>query len=390
MWNRILPELNCPRCGQGLAMRVFVEEHRELAREHLEAGEKRGLPAEQLGHWIEAGLLVCEPCQLRYPIVEGLPILLPYETSAHRAFDEDFGQKIAESGVSHPYPSDAPEEGEAFVLDSFSKEWLEYDYDGVIWEMSYEDHEARFLKEMGPIPELGRDARFLEVGCGLGISTEIAQRNFAVDAFGLDLSFAALAATRHFRENPFLHFVQASVFHLPIRAQSMDLIYSHGVLHHTWSTAEAFRQTLKTSAPGGLVYLWVYGPGSIGETWLRRTLYAAEKALRPFLSKRASSPLAKLILSPIAIGYWLFNVIRRVKTPELQPLTFQRALHAARDRFTPRFAHRHAANEVRAWFEAGGLTDIEVVDWRQMPAADHDDFRRNTGLRGRRPAGAGA
>ena len=200
MWNRILPELNCPRCGQGLAMRVFVEEHRELAREHLEAGEKRGLPAEQLGHWIEAGLL-------------------PYETSAHRAFDEDFGQKIAESGVSHPYPSDAPEEGEAFVLDSFSKEWLEYDYDGVIWEMSYEDHEARFLKEMGPIPELGRDARFLEVGCGLGISTEIAQRNFAVDAFGLDLSFAALAATRHFRENPFLHFVQASVFHLPIRAE---------------------------------------------------------------------------------------------------------------------------------------------------------------------------
>ena len=57
-------------------------------------------------------------------------------------------------------------------------------------------------------------------------------------------------------------------------------------------------------------------------------------------------------------------------------------MHAARDRFTPEHAHRHSSDEVRNWFADAGYRDIEVVDWRTMPSVDHDDFRRNTGVRG--------
>jgi hypothetical protein len=59
-------------------------------------------------------------------------------------------------------------------------------------------------------------------------------------------------------------------------------------------------------------------------------------------------------------------------------------LHAARDRFTPEFAHRQDADEVCRWFREAGYVALQVVDWRAMPSADHDDFRRNTGVRGRR------
>ena len=69
-------------------------------------------------------------------------------------------------------------------MDSFSKEWLDYQYDGVVWEMSYEDHEKRFLREMS-VPFMERDSlTFLEVGCGLGITTYLAQKDYRADAVG--------------------------------------------------------------------------------------------------------------------------------------------------------------------------------------------------------------
>lgn len=385
MWSRIIDELCCPKCEGPLKLHAFATETVSFSDEILERARAKNIAPESLLNWVENGLLTCDACRLRYPILDGLPILLLYETNTHKQFDTQFAAELAASGVGFANPSEQPEDGEAFVLESFSKEWLEYDYDGVIWEMDYADHERRFLLEMGDLPPMGSHAKFLEIGCGLGITTEMAQKNYDIDSFGVDLGLASLAATQHFRSNPFVHFIQASIFHLPLRPDRFDLIYSHGVLHHTRSTEEAFKHMARRATPGGLVYLWVYGPGSINETLLRRVLFSAEKSLRPILSKHASNPLTKIVLSPIALAYWLFNVIRRMRNDRLQPLTFQRALHAARDRFTPHFAHRHDAKQVSDWFSKLGLTKIEVVDWRTMPKADHDDFRRNTGVRGLRP-----
>jgi hypothetical protein len=79
-----------------------------------------------------------------------------------------------------------------------------------------------------------------------------------------------------------------------------------------------------------------------------------------------------------------FNRLRRFSDASIQPYNFQRALHAARDRFTPEYAHRHDSGEVMTWFRAAGFEHVEAVDWREMPSADHDDYRRNTGVRGRK------
>src|SRR5688572_15017354 len=104
------------------------------------------------------------------------------------------------------------------------------------------DHERRFKSELGRYrPDPVKPGRFLELGCGIGITTHMAQKNFGVDAVGVDLSLAALKATARYRDNPFLHFVQGSVFYLPLEQQSFDVIYSRGVLHHTYSTERAFK-----------------------------------------------------------------------------------------------------------------------------------------------------
>jgi SAM-dependent methyltransferase/uncharacterized protein YbaR (Trm112 family) len=367
MWTSLIPLLRCPVCRGRIAGAGF--DRREAATEPNE--------------WVEAGVLCCRSCKVWYPIVRGVPVLLPYATQVHEAFAREHRGALGAHAAGCSVPVGKPPPGEELVMRSFSIEWLQYDFDGVIWEMDYEDHERRFLQEIGPhAPARNQAGRFLEIGCGLGITTRMAQQNFGGEAVGVDLSLAAWRAAAMNRANPALHFVQASVFALPFEAQTFDTIYSRGVLHHTYSTRAAFSALAALCRPGGALYLWVYGPKSINDNLFRRCVYATELLLR-FLLNRSPPWISAAMLSPIAIGYLLFNRLRHWRNPRIQPYNFTRALHAARDRYTPEFAHRHSSQEVCAWFRAAGFNEPEVVDWRAMPNADHDDYRRNTGVRGR-------
>jgi hypothetical protein len=101
------------------------------------------------------------------------------------------------------------------------------------------------------------------------------------------------------------------------------------------------------------------------------------------LSTAPNSMPARTFLAAMGGGYVLFNGMRRMLNPAIQPLNLARGVHAARDRFTPKYAHRHDVDEVKGWFRDAGFERMEVLDWRAMPPADHDDFRRNVGVRGR-------
>jgi hypothetical protein len=161
------------------------------------------------------------------------------------------------------------------------------------------------------------------------------------------------------------------------------------VLHHTYSTRDAYRAVAPLCRQGGSFYVWVYGPKSINDNVFRRGVYASELVMR-FVLNRAPGWVSPIALAPFALGYLLFNRVRHWGNPRIQAYNYTRALHAARDRFTPEFAHRHDADEVCQWFRDAGFGELEVVDWRTMPTADHDDYRRNTGVRGRRLTAAEA
>jgi len=370
MWTKLASLLRCPLC------------HRELDLARFGANGS----AAAIEAWIDSGVLSCGNCRTWYPIVRGVPVMLPYATRVHREFETLHREELNAHAPACSYASGRAVPGEELVLRSFSTEWLHYDFDGVIWEMQYEDHEKRFLQEMrNYVPRRDRPGRFLELGCGLGITTRMAQKNFGGEAVGVDLSEAAWRAAASNRENRSLHFVQASVFALPFEPHMFDTVYTRGVLHHTYSTREAFHALARMCRPGGALYVWVYGPKSINDNLFRRAAYATEVLLR-FVLNRSPSWLCNLILAPLAVGYLVFNRFRHWANRDIQPYNFTRALHAARDRYTPEFAHRHSAHEVCTWFGEAGFSEYEVVDWRAMPSADHDDYRRNTGVRGRRTA----
>lgn len=120
-----------------------------------------------------------------------------------------------------------------------------------------------------------RGLRVLEIGCGLG--TDGAQfARAGAEYTGVDLTDAAinLARKRFEIEGLAGEFRIADAEDLGFPGESFDLVYSHGVLHHTPDTAGAVQEIHRVLKPGGRAIVMLYHRGSynyrVGIRVLRR------------------------------------------------------------------------------------------------------------------------
>jgi len=104
-----------------------------------------------------------------------------------------------------------------------------------------------------------RGLKVLEIGCGLG--TDGAQfAEAGADYTGVDLTEAAVELARRRFElfNLPGKFQTADAENLDFADDSFDLVYSHGVLHHTPETAKAIREIYRVLRPGGRAVVMLY------------------------------------------------------------------------------------------------------------------------------------
>jgi len=104
-----------------------------------------------------------------------------------------------------------------------------------------------------------RGLKVLEIGCGLGTDgAEFAKAG--ADYTGVDLTEAAieLARKRFALFNLPGKFQTADAESLDFADDSFDLVYSHGVLHHTPDTAQAVREIHRVLRPGGRAIVMLY------------------------------------------------------------------------------------------------------------------------------------
>jgi len=146
-----------------------------------------------------------------------------------------------------------------------------------------------------------RGLKVLEIGCGLG--TDGAQfAEAGADYTGVDLTEAAVDLARKRFELFDLRgkFQTADAENLSFPDESFDLVYSHGVLHHTPETGKAIQEIHRVLRPGGRAAVMLYHRDSynyrINISLLRRAgarLLRSEKGIL-LVHKITGEPLESL------------------------------------------------------------------------------------------------
>lgn len=108
----------------------------------------------------------------------------------------------------------------------------------------------------------------LEIGCGLGLDLAQYARHGA-RVVGVELSEASLELARQC----FVAYALPGVFlvadaeNLPFAEATFDLVYAHGVLHHTPHTEKAIAEIHRVLRPGGRTLVMLYHKHSLNYYW---------------------------------------------------------------------------------------------------------------------------
>src|SRR5437868_3329237 len=255
---------------------------------------------------------------------------------------------------------------------SAAREWLVRRYGDL--------SDAEWLAEHGERPLL------VDAGCGAGMSTVelIGPILPRVRYIGVDVSEAVDVAAERFAERgESAGFLQADVSNLPFAKDSVDLIYSEGVLHHTNSTRGALEALSKLLKPGGRILFYVYRTKGPIREYTDDYVRARLQAMSPQQAWEALEPLTQL---GIALGqlreeielerpielldipagkydvqrlfYW--HVAKAFYRPDL---SFDEMNHINYDWYAPANAARQTPEEVRQWCAEFGLAiEREVIE----------------------------
>jgi SAM-dependent methyltransferase len=215
----------------------------------------------------------------------------------------------------------------------------------------------------------------LDIGCGLGhesIALQEVTKN--AEIFAIDLNFALLKSGEIFKSRPYFHLIICSLFHVPLKSSSFDLVYSQGVIHHTFSTVKAFKSIASYVRNGGHLTVWIYGLGDhLARTEdlgvLVRLVYVAECVFRPLIS-RSPKILRDVFFGILAIAC---HPIVKMKVRHKAKWQIENTRHSMRDWLSHKYAHRHSYNEVFEWFENLGFRIVDV----QSPSAYRQLFRKS-------------
>ena len=375
--------LVCPVDKGKLEVDKFTVREAAISKEQGEEIKRRGLSMDQFGEEWSDGLLLNPRLKLMYPIYRGVPRLLVFRHPLLDSFRKDFGDRVAHYETKgYAFPNDDSVPGEKSVLSSFSSEWTDYGFnDDAYWGQEANAYNQSLFDTLHNDNQDLSNRLVLEVGIGSGGSANYMSQKFGANLIGVDLGYSTDVAFRQFGNNPFLHIVQTSVFNLGIREQLFDFVYSHGVIHHTHSTKKAFDQLSRMPTKGGRLYVWVYSHLNEQRTLKRRIIMLLERWIRPWCS-RLPGNLQTAVLQPL-IPLYIFhqNTVYSGKRG-MARYSYREALHAARDRFTPRYIHRHSEEEVMGWFKANGFENVQALSSRNFSESVPVGFFKNTGVEG--------
>jgi uncharacterized protein YbaR (Trm112 family)/ubiquinone/menaquinone biosynthesis C-methylase UbiE len=317
MKQRLMDFIVCPVCRGSLTLRAGTRD----------------------GEEIMDGDLTCQGCSRKYPILRGVPRLLP----------DSFSKEQRDTA------------------DAFGYEWTHFT------EME-DTYEAEFLDWIAPIgKDFFKGKVILDGGCGKGRHTALSAAFGAQEVIGVDISDAVEAAFPNTRRFPNAHVVQGDIYNLPVRPV-FQYAYSIGVLHHLPDPKAGFLSVVGRLAPGGRMSAWVYGEE--GNWWITHLVTPFREAVTSRVPRVVTQALSFLIALPMQATLRLVYKPVNEHLPGMKKFLFYNDYlysisgFSFRENFWNVFDHLVAPTafyisrpEFDQWFKEAALANVDI-SWR--------------------------
>jgi uncharacterized protein YbaR (Trm112 family)/SAM-dependent methyltransferase len=346
MKERVLRFLCCPDC-RGERLSVIA------------------LPASRggAGDEIEDGIVACGACASQYPVIRGIPRMLPRALRpCLRTLHPDFFRR-------HPAlaPGEGPPADPSIVQTLFGYSFQHVALDDPRRET--ERWRQTFLRFLPVGGEFFAGKVGADIGCGAGRHLYWAHE-MGAEVVGVDLSEGVEVARATTAGCPRAHVVQGDVHHLPLRDGVLDFAYSLGVLHFIPVPGEGVRHIVPALRPGASLFVWVYGLDGMRLTYrlshLRRLRAVVRRAPRPVQWALSLGIAAGLEATVWAPGRALARVpgggrlARRLPLADSAARPFRVKARSVFNRFQPPVVHYARGPEVARWITEAGCRDVAV------------------------------
>ena len=318
------------------------------------------------------GTLSCNRCSESYPVVRGIPRLLPPQVGAAEATSRRFAEE---------FTAFAADDRDLDPLEL--REYLFFSRSGIdrsVYEQVKGDYYPTSLEPHAYRPDTSflHGKTVLDAGCGPGRFTEIAARADTRLTVGLELGSHVERAAARCRDLPNAFFVQGSVLQPPFRPDSFDYAFSIGVIHHTSDPREALIRIGSCVRADGAMSVWVYPPEYWGSP-VRKFMNKLVHRLLVRVSDKTALAIVTKALYPL--GRLQMRLARRRWTKLLGAPLFVVGVprHPSRevmiatifDYFASRQISTHTYDELTNWFQEAGFVRSDrlpvptsVLAWR--------------------------
>ncbi len=268
----------------------------------------------KVGDEIISGSLSCTHCNKKYPVKNGIPIILDDSTLQEK--------KIA---------------------DGFGYEWRQ-------WKdlANYNQTENQFLDWVSPLEKDFFGGRvILDAGCGMGRWDIVMSRFGAKLIIGFDLGCAVNSAYENCRKYPNIQIVRASIFNMPFKPK-FDLAFSLGVIHHTPDPGLAFYNLSQMTNKS--LYCWVYGYEN--NEWIVRYINPIRERIThrlPFGILKTVSFFITVILHPSAKILSRINFRYKSYLKWLASFNFRHTFHVVFDHLVTPIAFYLKRSQILEW-----------------------------------------
>ncbi len=344
MKHRLLELLRCPDCGS----------------EALEA-----IASQTAGDEIVEGEVRCGACGSRFPVIGGIPRMLPQRLRESLAgFHPDFFTR---------HPDLLPKKLAPAAGDAVAATLHGYSYEHVSYRDAARETDRwwrNFVRLIPEAPAQMRGKTGVDFGCGEGRFLYCAHRCGA-EVVGMDLSEGVEVSRMNTMDCPQVHLVQGDIYHPPLRLGAFDFAYSLGVLHHLPDPHAGFRHMVSLVKPAGRLWVWVYGLKGM-RLWYRLSHLTLLRRISPHLPRPAQVALSWAIALLLELFLWLpsrllgslpggASILDRIPLADARRRPLRSKVRSVLDRVLPPETHFHTREEIEGWFLEEGAGAVSVT-----------------------------